>query len=111
MWQERYTVYQSKLKDAGFEQISIEPTRVYTAEDAREFLIGAGIKVEKVAQVIEVRHSFSRHKKLGWTDNASAPVSATTVILPLDWPLSFSVMTHPPVDDAKLGRNYPEAQR
>ena len=47
------TIYLSKLKAAGFEQISIEPTRVYTATDAREFLIGAGIKVEEVAQAVD----------------------------------------------------------
>jgi len=32
--------YRAKLRDAGFEQIEIEPTRIYTAEDAREFLSG-----------------------------------------------------------------------
>jgi SAM-dependent methyltransferase len=47
------SVYQAKLKDAGFEQISIEPTRVYTAEDAREFLIGASLNVKKVAADID----------------------------------------------------------
>jgi len=32
--------YRAKLRDAGFEQIEIEPTRIYTAEDARESLSG-----------------------------------------------------------------------
>jgi SAM-dependent methyltransferase len=32
--------YKGKLKHAGFEQIEIEPTRIYRAEDAREFLAG-----------------------------------------------------------------------
>src|SRR5271166_4553488 len=32
--------YRSKLAGAGFEQIEIEPTRIYRAEDVREFLIG-----------------------------------------------------------------------
>jgi hypothetical protein len=39
-------VYLVKMKEAGFEQISIEPTRVYTADDAREFMIGAGLNVD-----------------------------------------------------------------
>ena len=30
--------YRSKLAAAGFEQIELEPTRIYRAEDAREFL-------------------------------------------------------------------------
>jgi len=45
--------YLLKLERAGFEQISIEPTRVYSADDAREFLMGAGLNLETVAQEIE----------------------------------------------------------
>lgn len=45
--------YLTKLQQAGFEQISIEPTRIYSAEDAREFLLGAGLNVETVAQEID----------------------------------------------------------
>src|SRR3989475_5381524 len=32
--------YRAKLQAAGFEQIDIEPTRIYRVEDAREFLAG-----------------------------------------------------------------------
>ncbi|HKR80101.1 MAG TPA: arsenite methyltransferase [Nitrospira sp.] len=45
--------YLRKLQQAGFEQVSIEPTRIYSAADAREFLIGAGLDVELVAKEIE----------------------------------------------------------
>ena len=38
--------YRSKLAAAGFEQIDIEPTRIYRAEDALEFLSGQRIDVE-----------------------------------------------------------------
>src|ERR1700756_1216265 len=38
--------YRSKLAAAGFEQIDIEPTRVYRAEDALEFLSGQQIPVK-----------------------------------------------------------------
>src|SRR5271165_6410801 len=41
--------YRSKLVGAGFEQIEIEPTRIYRAEDAREFLSGQGIDVDALA--------------------------------------------------------------
>jgi SAM-dependent methyltransferase len=34
------TEYKAKLTQAGFEQIEIEPTRIYRAEDARQFLAG-----------------------------------------------------------------------
>src|SRR5438067_8560114 len=35
--------YSAKLVSAGFEQIAIEPTRVYRVEDAREFLACSGV--------------------------------------------------------------------
>jgi SAM-dependent methyltransferase len=41
--------YRGKLAAAGFEQIEIEPTRIYRAEDAREFLAGQGIDVDVIA--------------------------------------------------------------
>lgn len=41
--------YVAKLAAAGFAQISIEPTRVYDIEDAREFLTGKGIDVDALA--------------------------------------------------------------
>ena len=46
-------VYLAKLTQAGFEQTSIEPTRIYSAEDAREFLMGAGLNVDTVAKEID----------------------------------------------------------
>ena len=45
--------YRSKLAAAGFEQIDIEPTRIYHAEDAREFLAGQGIDVDALAQQVD----------------------------------------------------------
>jgi arsenite methyltransferase len=38
--------YAAKLARAGFTGISIEPTRVYSIEDARHFLVEAGIDVD-----------------------------------------------------------------
>ena len=45
--------YRSKLAAAGFEQIEIEPTRIYRAEDAREFLSGQGIDVDALAAQVD----------------------------------------------------------
>jgi arsenite methyltransferase len=45
--------YTSKLAAAGFESIGIEPTRVYTIEDARQFLTAQGIDVDAIAPAVE----------------------------------------------------------
>jgi arsenite methyltransferase len=45
--------YRDKLFSAGFENIDIEPTRVYKVEEARDFLSAAGLDVDKVAPLIE----------------------------------------------------------
>jgi arsenite methyltransferase len=47
------TEYRDKLKTAGFEQIEIEPTRVYRIEDAREFLSASGINVDAIAEQVD----------------------------------------------------------
>lgn len=41
--------YRSKLARAGFENIEVEPTRIYRAEDAREMLSRAGLDAEAIA--------------------------------------------------------------
>lgn len=41
--------YRSLLMKAGFDAVSIEPTRVYNIEDARQFLSQAGIDVDTIA--------------------------------------------------------------
>jgi len=45
--------YREKLKAACFEQISIEPTRIYRVEDAREFLSSAGVDVDAIAPQVD----------------------------------------------------------
>jgi arsenite methyltransferase len=45
--------YQDKLAKAGFVGIDIEPTRVYSIEDARAFLSGQGIDVDAMAAAVE----------------------------------------------------------
>jgi arsenite methyltransferase len=45
--------YRGKLAAAGFEQIEMEPTRVYRAEDARETLLHEGIDVDAIAPQVD----------------------------------------------------------
>jgi ubiquinone/menaquinone biosynthesis C-methylase UbiE len=47
------SVYVEKLKRAGFVDVSIEPTRVYRAQDAREFLNTQGIDVDAIAPLVD----------------------------------------------------------
>jgi 2-polyprenyl-3-methyl-5-hydroxy-6-metoxy-1,4-benzoquinol methylase len=41
--------YIAKLTGAGFEDATVEPTRVYSVEDARQFLTEAGVDVDAIA--------------------------------------------------------------
>ena len=45
--------YRAKLTHAGFENVDIEPTRVYPVEDAREFLSDHNIDVNAIAPQLE----------------------------------------------------------
>jgi len=55
------------LRDVGFENPSIEPTRVYKAEDAAAFLIGSGVKPADFASAIDGKFmgAFVRATKPG----------------------------------------------
>jgi len=45
--------YRNKLAAAGFEQIEIEPTRIYRVEDAREMLAAEGVDVDAIAPQVD----------------------------------------------------------
>jgi arsenite methyltransferase len=45
--------YVAKLTKAGFDNIGIEPTRVYNIEDARTILSGQGVDVDAIAPQVE----------------------------------------------------------
>ncbi|HKN22970.1 MAG TPA: arsenite methyltransferase [Terracidiphilus sp.] len=45
--------YLAKLSKAGFSEVSIEPTRVYNVEDARQFLTEAGVDVDAIAPEVD----------------------------------------------------------
>jgi hypothetical protein len=44
--------FESLLASAGFENPNIEPTRVYMAEDAREFIEGAGMNYDEFSGAV-----------------------------------------------------------
>ena len=44
--------YRSKLVEAGFQNIDVEPTRVYRAEEAKDILVAEGLDVNVVASEI-----------------------------------------------------------
>jgi len=45
--------FEAKLKKAGFTDVEIVPTRVYTIEDARDFLSSAGIDADAMAPLVD----------------------------------------------------------
>jgi arsenite methyltransferase len=45
--------YRDKLAIAGFEGVELEPTRVYRAEDARQFLTGSGFENDEVVEQVD----------------------------------------------------------
>ena len=45
--------YRDKLASAGFEQVDIEPTRVYRVADAREFLTDKGLDVDALLPQVD----------------------------------------------------------
>ncbi len=67
--------YRNKLSAAGFEQIEVEPTRVYRTEDAREFLAGQGIDVDAIAPQVDgkIMSAFIRAVKPKATEACCGP--------------------------------------
>lgn len=47
------TDYRNKLESAGFQAIEIEPTRIYRAADAREFLANSGMDADAIAAQVD----------------------------------------------------------
>jgi hypothetical protein len=57
--------YRSKLSNAGFENLSIEPTRIYQGQDVRDFLAGTNLNAEPIIAQVEGKFAsaFIRAKK------------------------------------------------
>lgn len=70
--------YKAKLQRAGFENVSIEATRVYTAADARELFEGTGIDLDAIAPLVDGKFisGFVRASKSA-TKQAAACCSTT----------------------------------
>lgn len=45
--------YRTKLARAGFEAVEVEPTRLYRAEDVRDWLAAAGLGADQVAEAVD----------------------------------------------------------
>jgi len=67
--------YKAKLEAAGFEQIGVEPTRVYRAEDARAFLSGQGVDVDAIAPQVDGKFisAFIRARKPAAANSCCGP--------------------------------------
>jgi arsenite methyltransferase len=59
--------YRTKLAGAGFSDIDIEPTRIYSAQDARDFLSSTDFDGEKIAELLDgkLASAFIRARKPG----------------------------------------------
>ena len=59
------TEYEAKLKAAGFENVEVQPWRIYQVEDARSFLANSGVDVDQVAPVVDGKFAsaFVRARK------------------------------------------------
>jgi arsenite methyltransferase len=57
--------YASKLKDAGFVDVELDPWRIYQIDDARAFLTDAGVDVDQIAPQVDgkVASAFIRARK------------------------------------------------
>jgi len=55
--------YRAKLSTAGFEAVDLEPTRIYRAEEAREFLLHEGERIDAEAVDGKFMSAFVRARK------------------------------------------------
>ncbi len=57
--------YRSKLSNAGFEEVDIEPTRIYQGQDVRDLLSGTDIAAESIIAQVEGKFAsaFIRARK------------------------------------------------
>ena len=79
--------YVAKLSTAGFGEIGIDETRVYSIEDARTFLAGEGLDVDALAK--EVEGTFIS----GFSLRARTPIYRTTTILSAVSAIRFSTLS------------------
>lgn len=91
--------YRTKLAAAGFQNVDLQPTRVYRVEDARGFLQGSGIDVDAIANQVDEKFAsmLVRAEK--------PPVAATTTTIDIyDPAMCCSTGVCGPVVDPVLPR-------
>jgi ubiquinone/menaquinone biosynthesis C-methylase UbiE len=66
------STYRSKLSSAGFEAVDLEPTRIYRAADAKQFLEEAGLSDDATIAQIDGRimSAFVRARKPAATEKS-----------------------------------------
>jgi arsenite methyltransferase len=75
--------FQTLLKDVGFEDVSIEPTRVYHSADARQFLSEAGLDTSNLdAMDGKFMAAFVRATKPQTPPAAALPLAAAKASAP-----------------------------
>jgi len=67
--------YRDKLVAEGFEQITIEPTRVYRVEDAREFLSEAGVNADAIAPQVDGKFMSAFVRAVKPSSSAARPTA------------------------------------
>ena len=102
--------YRTKLAAAGFEDIDIEPTRIYRAEDAREFLKSANLDADAIAPAVDGKFAsaFIRARKPG---AAERPSTGTTSVQVFDPAMCCSTGVCGPVVDPQLPRFAADLER
>lgn len=70
--------YRNKLTAAGFQQVDVEPTRIYRAADAREFLTTAGIDADAIAPEVDGKFMSAFVRAVKPTDQSKEPCCGPT---------------------------------
>ncbi len=93
--------YKTKLTTAGFEQIDLEPTRIYRMEEAKAFLRSSGLDIESIGAAIDGKFAsmFVRAQKPG-----ASPVSEKTIMDVFDPAMCCSTGVCGPAPDPFLPR-------
>jgi len=76
--------FEALLREAGFQDPTLEPTRIYRAEDARSFIQEAGLDVDAFAEAVEGRFmsAFVRARKPGEATTGSPTAEAPGAAAP-----------------------------
>jgi len=108
--------YRRKLTAAGFEQIEIEPTRIYKAEDARDLLAAEGVDLDAIAPQVDGKFmsAFVRAVKPASTAKACCGahvLQLATAETEHASPLQRFISLHRELGPLNHGRSHNEPQR